>query len=758
MKKNILAWIMDVSTKHPFKVLIIFIVIAILMGGFAAQLTIDTSLESAFGDEMPDDVQEFEKVSSKFGEHDTVTVVVDCSDSNRSNAESFLQDLGSELKEIRYFTNIQYTQSMNFGENKSIMYVPHEQLRFLLDPNATKESVQATYSMIMAKMNKSSYIVSDNGEILLLNMILDVKIDSADIRTKLFEDLESILDYVQKSEQRYSDLDVGYTGSMVVMDHQGDELALGDMYTSLIITFILILILLFISFRSISLPMLSLGPLLFGILITAGLISLTIGALSIMSAVFAVLLLGLGIDFSIHILTRFTEEMEKHDDMTKAFEHTSVNTGKAVILGGLTTTAAFGALMFSKVQGLQEMGLILAIGLIVTIACVFFTLPAMITLRLKRGKLRKKMHKKKTKFGFLKRIGKFSAKHAVVMVVILVIVLSFFAYNIPSAELNSDMSSIQPKTVPAYKQLEKVKDNFNYSEDSIMVVADSYEELEQNVRELKKIPEVMEVESILDYLPKNQSVKLQIFKQAKQIHPEFSDILWLNINRMSWRDLPKDFRKDWVSEEGDDIKFLIKIKPEGNLWNKEYRMDLYDSIEKIDKDYVSRASMINSLMDAIKDDVIRVSMIAGLPILLIAYIGFRELNPLYALLALTPVIFGIGGIVGLSKLLSVDLNIISIMMIPLVIGIGIDNGIHIIHRYKEDGNGSLPNVIQHTGKAIFLTTASTCLAFSSFTIADHPGMQSLGRVPVLGLILAFIAAAVFLPSLIKLILYRFQKK
>lgn len=749
---------MDVSTKHPVKVLVIFILLALLMGSFASQLTIDTSFESVFGEDMPDDVKKFEKVSNKFGEHDTVTVVVDCSDSNQRNAEAFLQDLGGELRESQYFTNIQYTQSMNFGENKSILYVPQKQLRFLLDPNATKESVQATYSMIMAKMNESSYIVSDNGEILLLNMILDVKIDSADIRTELFGDLESTLDDAQESEQRYSDLEVGYTGSMVVTDHQGDELALCDMYTSLIITFILILILLFISFRSISLPLLSLGPLLFGILITAGLIYLTIGALSIMSAVFAVLLLGLGIDFSIHILTRFTEEMKKHDDITKAFERTSVNTGKAVIIGGLTTTAAFGALMFSKVQGLQEMGLILAIGLVVTIACVLFTLPAMITLRLKRGKLREKMRKKKTTFGFLKKVGDFSVKHTIVMLIVLVIVLSFFAYNVPSAELNSDMSSIQPKTVPAYKQLEKVKDNFNYSEDCIMVVADSYEELKQNVREFKKIPDVMKVESILDYLPSNQTEKLQIFEQAKTIHPEFRNISWMNINRMSWRELPENFRKDWVSEDGYDVEFLIKIKPEGNIWDGEYRQNLYDKIGQVDKDYVSRASMTNSLMDAIKDDVIRVSMIAGLPILLIAYIGFRELNPLYALLALIPVIFGIGGIVGLSEILNVDLNIISIMMIPLVIGIGIDDGIHIIHRYKEEGNGSLPDVIQHTGKAIFLTTASTCLAFSSFTIADHPGMQSLGRVPVLGLILALIAAVAFLPLLIKLILYRFQKE
>jgi predicted RND superfamily exporter protein len=112
------------------------------------------------------------------------------------------------------------------------------------------------------------------------------------------------------------------------------------------------------------------------------------------------------------------------------------------------------------------------------------------------------------------------------------------------------------------------------------------------------------------------------------------------------------------------------------------------------------------------------------------------------------------GILALSGFLGISLNMISIMMIPLVVGIGIDDGIHILHRYKEEGPGSIPKVVQHTGKAIFLTTLTTCLAFSSFTIAAHPGLRALGQVPLLGLSLALIAAIFFVPALIKLILDR----
>ena len=160
----------------------------------------------------------------------------------------------------------------------------------------------------------------------------------------------------------------------------------------------------------------------------------------------------------------------------------------------------------------------------------------------------------------------------------------------------------------------------------------------------------------------------------------------------------------------------------------------------------------------ITNDVINVSLFAAIPIVIIVYIGFRKRTPAYALLAGVPVLIGVGGVIAFGHYFDIDLNMISIMMIPLVIGISIDDGIHILHRYKEEGKGSIPKTVQTTGKAVFLTTATTCLAFSSFLVAEHPGMRPMGGVPVLGLILAFIAAIVFLPALMAVILDRNNKK
>ncbi|UCE38350.1 MAG: MMPL family transporter [Thermoplasmata archaeon] len=756
-RRNPLTVLVGISAGHPKKTLLVALIVTIIFMALAANLKIDSSVEGVFGDDVPEEIEDFMEVGEEFGEQELVTVVVDCENSNETNARMFLKDLAPVLKGTEWFRDIQYTQNMDFAGEKTILYVPEEYLYFVMDPNATSESVEMTHQYIISSMNEPQYFVSENGNIYILNMILNNTIDDVDERAEIFDGLYELLEEVQDSDSQYDDLKVGFTGSMTVMDYEADKMALNDMYLTGIVTFILILIILFISFKSISLPLLSLVPLLMGIVITAGIIAVIYGALSMLAAVFAVLLLGLGIDFSIHILTRFTEELNGHEDIKVAFKHTSLSTGKAIVLGTMTTAVAFGALAFSNTSGMRQMGVVLAIGLITTMLCVFAVLPALITLRLRRGKLRQKLSKR-AKYNVLKKIGSGSARFASVIILILLVVGVFLALQVPATSIDENLHELQPKTTNSYKQLEKVKENFNYTEDYILCVANGYDELVYTADGYSQIPEIMEVESILSFLPENQTAKLAILAQAKAQNPGLESVSWMNLNEMTWQELPESIKMNWVSEGPEGERFLIRVSAWGNIWDKDYRETLVPQMEEVNPNIVARAIMFPVLMDAMTQDVINVTFYAGIPIFLIVFIGFKRKNPVYALLALVPVAIGIGGVLALAEFLDISLNMISIMMIPLVVGIGIDDGIHILHRYKEEGKGSIPHVVQNTGKAVFLTTVTTCLAFSSFTVAQHPGMRALGQVPVLGLVLALIGALIFLPALIVKILDRTSVK
>jgi predicted RND superfamily exporter protein len=744
---------MVTSAQHPGKALAVVFTLTILFTIPASQLTIDTSIEGNLGDDLPGEVQQFERIAGEFGEQELVTVVVDCSDSTPAAAEGYLVELARSLKNGTRFTEVHYTQNLDFAPEQAILYVPENHLMFLLDSNVTLASAEQTYRALVRSLNESAYIVSADGTIYLLNMMVNVTLDSASIRTEIFDGLYDLLDEVQRRNQTYASLTVGFTGGMLVTDYEGDKLALNDMYVTAAVTFVLIIILLFVSFRSVSLPLMSLIPLVCGIAISAGIISLAFGTLSVATAIFAVLLLGLGIDFSIHLITRFLEEMEVFDDVPHAFERTAAHTGRAIVLGTLTTATAFGALYFSNTQALHEMGIILFLGLIITMLCVFAVLPALIALRFRVGKLRGSL-RKRARFTLLKAMGEKTAQYAAVVVIVFIGISVAFAATAPRAELSSDLHELQPTNVPSYKQLQKVKEHFNYTEDYLLCTAGSYDALEEDVHRFKNISEVMTVESVLDLLPANQTAKLSIFEQAQTLHPEFAALSWLNVSHMTWEDLPTDLHANWVAHTSNYTNFLIRLTARGNVWDEDYRRELLPQLEEVNAGIVARALYISALIDSMTEDIIKVSVFAALPILVIVYVGFRQKSPLYALLAAVAVLFGIGGLLALSPVLGVSLNMISIMMVPLVIGIGIDDSIHILYRYREEGSGSLPTVVQHTGTAIFLTTATTCLAFSSFLFAEHPGLRSMGQVPTLGLLLCFGAAIIGLPALMQLIFER----
>ncbi len=116
---------------------------------------------------------------------------------------------------------------------------------------------------------------------------------------------------------------------------------------------------------------------------------------------------------------------------------------------------------------------------------------------------------------------------------------------------------------------------------------------------------------------------------------------------------------------------------------------------------------------------------------------------------MTPLIVAFVWTGGLMALFGMKLNFYNLVVFPSMVGIGVDNGVHLFHRYLEEGRGSLPFVIRRTGWAIFMTTLTTIVGYSGLVFAHHKGLQSMGLVAVIGIGVAFVAAMVLLPSLIQ---------
>ena len=135
-------------------------------------------------------------------------------------------------------------------------------------------------------------------------------------------------------------------------------------------------------------------------------------------------------------------------------------------------------------------------------------------------------------------------------------------------------------------------------------------------------------------------------------------------------------------------------------------------------------------------------------IIIYVFIVFR--NPRTVFFILLPVIVGSIWTVGIMELTGLKLNMANLVILPLILGIGVVNGIHITHRYREEEDKNSVVLGKSTGLAVILSSLTTMIGFGSMMVADHYGVFSLGLVLTLGVFCCLVASITFLPALLKL--------
>lgn len=208
--------------------------------------------------------------------------------------------------------------------------------------------------------------------------------------------------------------------------------------------------------------------------------------------------------------------------------------------------------------------------------------------------------------------------------------------------------------------------------------------------------------------------------------------------------LPASVKSTHMSDKGD--RFLLTLYPKGNVWDIEYLEVFTNDILDISSSISGTPPMFYYLMKIIGADGRRAALLTIVVLLLFLWFDFRSLKK--ALLAMIPLFFGVIWMVGIMGLIGMQLTLLNIMAIPLIIGIGIDDGVHLIHRYHHEGEGAIFTVFSSTGKAIIITSLTTMLAFGSLIFAVYRGFGSLGSALFLGVGTCLMASIFVLPALL----------
>jgi hopanoid biosynthesis associated RND transporter like protein HpnN len=209
-------------------------------------------------------------------------------------------------------------------------------------------------------------------------------------------------------------------------------------------------------------------------------------------------------------------------------------------------------------------------------------------------------------------------------------------------------------------------------------------------------------------------------------------------------DLPESLQERFIGNQGN---WLLRIYARDNLWEYGELERFVSAIREIDPEATGKPFGTLEGLKSMKTGFQRAGLYAFLAIIGILLIDFRDWKVL--LLALMPLGFGIVGTMGLLKLFGYTLNPANLIALPLIVGVGVDNGVHILHDFRSRRRDKAYRMSSATGRGILVAALTTLLGFGTLMISRHQGMSGLGLTLTLGVGICMVAALVVMPAILR---------
>ena len=510
-------------------------------------------------------------------------------------------------------------------------------------------------------------------------------------------------------------------------------------------------------------------PLVMGLIWSFALTYFVIGNLNTMTAFLFVILFGLGIDFGIHLFARYLEDRVGKQDVKAALDSMLIQTGPAILTAALTTSMAFFSLMITDFKGFSEFGFIVGTGILFSLVAMLCICPALITAaeRLSIVRLREDNVPP-----HLLRHGKYPMPYLTLALGLLATVYSFYHVASGDVEFEDDFHNLKPKLAPTKGSLPAA---LKEDRSPAIILAETPEEAHEIVATVEKIKQdklarsdsttIHSVKSVYSALPKNQSGKLEVIGAMKALIEDSENLFsedqkvridslrqYLEVRSLTLHDLPNSVTNQFTGKNGEILNF-VAINASVQLRHGKNAMAFAREIGTVKtpsgKEYHSSSAHIifaEMLQIMLTDGVLAVILTLS-AIVIVLLIDLRNITD--TLLVLTPLLTALIWVTGFMYVFSIKLNLYNMVAFPTIIGMGIDNGVHVFHRYREMGKGSMRLVLRTTGMALVATSLTTMVGFSGLVPAHHPALSSIGILSLIGLGCCFVTAVTLLPALLQ---------
>jgi uncharacterized protein len=654
--------------------------------------------------------------------------------------------------------------------------------------------------------------------------------------------VQKLRQLVAETQLEVPGVNAGVTG-MPVLDYDEMVQSQKDTTVASIVSLIICALIFIYGYNETGRPIKATICLVVGLAYTLAFATIAIGHVNILTVTFVPMLVGLAIDFGVHLITRYEEELRKGKTEEQALTTAMVFTGQGIFTGAFTTAGAFLAMWFTRFKGIQEMGLICGGGL----AVCFIPMMTLLPVLLLRGRQNVIDHEEGEPKHRAANLENLWLKRPGIVLAITIALCVIAATQIKKVWFDYNVLALQSTSLASVQTEEKLIHSAGQSLLYGAVIADTPQEAVELEGLLTNLPAVSSVVTMANYLVENPTNKLRMISEVKhELEPlKFKtpdtrpvDIADLGVTLFSfggyckaaidaigtnefvlnpqsdatgtnnptltqqfvslYRTIEKlkrdmgggdtqqnakqlgafqqalfnDLRETFESLKNQDDssglrvedlppalhnmfigvtgKYLVQVYPKKDVWQRQNQAEFINQVraalKPVHKDLTGMPVQLYEYTELLKDSYVQAAGFSLAAIVILILFHFRSISSV--ILSLLPVAIGsiwLGGVMGFFH---VPLNPANIMILPLVIGIGVTNGIHILNRYAEE---QTPGILSRsTGKAVFVSGLTAIAGFGSLVLAKDRGIHSLGIVMAAGVTSCMVAALMFLPTLLNL--------
>ncbi len=731
--------------KNSKLVVFVTLVLTLIFGFFLKDLKINPDIISALPQNDPD-VKLFNYIGDEYGGNSLALIAIETDEIFNKNTIKNIADLTDKIK---FLDGVSYVTSLTnvLDIKKGIDGIEIGRLIDEYDLPKAEKKLEELKSYVLSKDMYRDKLVSYDSKTTLIICRIDEDFNKIEVAKNL--------------KKLISDIDLKgnhYFGGMPFQMIEMSKIVLNDLkfLIPLILTLIFLsLYLSFRSFRGVFLPLISVSMSTIWVLGTMSIFNVSLTAIS---NIIPIILIAIGTAYCIHVINIFDEEIKDNTDKKKKSINALGKIGIPVILTAITTAVGFIAFIFgSYLTLIQEFGLFSSLGVLFSLIISITFVPSVLYLLPVKSRLKSMMKSTEKKTGiiiFMDKFGTWVLNNSKLIVVGGVIIAIIGIIGIPRIERKVDMIDYFKKGSEIRNTEELMVKKFGGSIPiQILVKGDIQDPIILN--EMKLMGDFLDSQ---DNVSNAQSVADLII--------EMSDVM--GEGRMI-PDSKEKVTNLWFLLDGEDVlsQLVNDEKTEAIIQATIANADtkkLKDLVKAVDKFIESLDSSVISfsqsgmpliyqnLDDSIMNSQFQ-SMVLAIILVFISLV-FLLRSFIGGIIGLLPIGFTLLVLFGFMGYFSIPLDIATVLVGSISIGIGIDYSIHFVSRFKletkkhKNGLNALQKTLETTGRAILINVITVMMGFLVLVLANMIPLQRFGVLIALTMVGSGIGAITILPAVI----------